>query len=86
MARKKLDAAEVPGVIPANFPAAESAFVPAATAPPAAAVDRPNELAAQDFAACPNSFHVCTLLGALAFVFGTDAACGYQRNVLVSSF
>lgn len=42
----------------------ESAFVPAATAPPAAAVDKPNELAAQDFAACPNSFHVCPLLGA----------------------
>lgn len=71
MARKKLDAAEVPGVIPANFPAVESAFVPAATAPPAAAVDRPNELAAQDFAACPNSFHVCPLLGACGLLGAT---------------
>lgn len=52
MLRKNCEATEVPAVIPANFPAVETTGKPEATAPPAAAVDRPKELAAQDFAAC----------------------------------
>lgn len=61
---RRLEANEVPGVDPANFPAVERAFVPAATSPPAAAVEPPNELLAHVLTACPNCFHVCPLFEA----------------------
>lgn len=61
--RKKLEAKEVPAVIPPNFAAVDTTGKPDATPAAPAAVETPNELAAQDFAAWPNCFHVCPLLG-----------------------